>query len=456
MPQPLTSSRFTSLAYLGDASLLVFNSKTGGLGRVRAEDADWVRDALRPSALTEDTASPLTQQLISGGFLVRSQEQEAREVEDAYLQKYADDYLHLVLMPTEQCNFRCTYCYEAFLRKAMTADVQEAIARHVEAQEGLNALDVNWFGGEPLLEPEIVMSVSRRLAHICASRGTSFTASMTTNGSLLTPGLLDGLVAAGVRTYQITLDGLAPDHDCRRLGADGDPTFDAIMSNLIAAKSSDLNFFIMLRHNFDPENLGRIESFLDRLAELFAGDPRFGTFFHAIGRWGGPHDDQLSVCEGREKAEALVRAQSLAASRGFRDGVMVGEFRPNGFACYASNPRSFVVGPTGELYKCTVELDSYDRNIVGQLLPSGEMSLDWRRMALWTETNGRQIGGKCSNCHFSPACHGAVCPKEWMDTAGVDVECPPHKSTIRSALPLLQIQSSLPEPPVPRATISAD
>lgn len=25
-----------------------------------------------------------------------------------------NDVLHLILLPTEQCNFRCTYCYEDF------------------------------------------------------------------------------------------------------------------------------------------------------------------------------------------------------------------------------------------------------------------------------------------------------------------------------------------------------
>ena len=31
----------------------------------------------------------------------------------------SDRYLHLILFPTEQCNFRCTYCYEDFEAKQM-------------------------------------------------------------------------------------------------------------------------------------------------------------------------------------------------------------------------------------------------------------------------------------------------------------------------------------------------
>jgi uncharacterized protein len=31
--------------------------------------------------------------------------------------------LHLILMPTEACNFRCVYCYETFALKEMKPDV---------------------------------------------------------------------------------------------------------------------------------------------------------------------------------------------------------------------------------------------------------------------------------------------------------------------------------------------
>jgi sulfatase maturation enzyme AslB (radical SAM superfamily) len=35
----------------------------------------------------------------------------------------ANDQLHLVVMPTEACNFRCTYCYEDFRYTRMEPEV---------------------------------------------------------------------------------------------------------------------------------------------------------------------------------------------------------------------------------------------------------------------------------------------------------------------------------------------
>ena len=41
----------------------------------------------------------------------------------------ASNLLHLILMPTEQCNFRCTYCYEDFAHDRMSPRVVAGIKR---------------------------------------------------------------------------------------------------------------------------------------------------------------------------------------------------------------------------------------------------------------------------------------------------------------------------------------
>ena len=110
----------------------------------------------------------------------------------------------------------------------------------------------------------------------------------------------------------------------------------------------------------------------------------------------------------------------------------------------ATRARSFVIGSDGTVYKCTVELDYHERNKVGQLRTDGVMDLDWSRMALWCETDGMETGKKCTTCWFSPSCHGAICPKEWMDDN--DVFCPPAKQTIKDTLLFLRQESALAGP----------
>ncbi|HEY6572205.1 MAG TPA: hypothetical protein VI198_02705, partial [Candidatus Eisenbacteria bacterium] len=40
--------------------------------------------------------------------------------------------LHLILLPTEACNFRCVYCYEAFRLKRMEPSVVAGVKRLLE------------------------------------------------------------------------------------------------------------------------------------------------------------------------------------------------------------------------------------------------------------------------------------------------------------------------------------
>lgn len=447
----VTPSRFNSLAHRDDGSMLLFNSRTGAFGLVESDDVERATRALKVGTWSELSDHDLLQDLHAAGFLVKSRSAEEQEVDRQYAEKYGEQYLHLILLPTEQCNFRCVYCYEEFKRGAMDQSTQDGLVHLVSRQPELTQLDVNWFGGEPLLaSADVVLPLSRRLRAAAAGLGASVAFSMTTNGYLLVPEMFHDCLDVGVSTFQISLDGLKEEHDCKRVSVDGEGTYEVIMDNLRAMRTTDRDFLVMLRHNFDPASLARLGPFLDMLADEFAGDTRFATFFHAIGKWGGPNDDDLEVCEGRAAAHALIDAQRLAIERGFRDGVMVNQFRPNGFTCYAGDPRSFVVGPTGELYKCTVELDTQQRNVVGQLHDDGGLTIDWARLSLWTETNGRMADTKCGTCHFAPACHGAVCPQEWMDSNLQDVGCPPHKQVIRESLPLLYEQMSMPQPPVTR------
>jgi uncharacterized protein len=435
------ASRFVSLSFDDDGSLIVHSSRTGAIGVVPPDQAEAARRALLPGVVTRAPLAGVLADLAGGGLLVPSGMDETQLVHDSYLQRYDHTTLHLIIMPTEHCNFRCVYCYESFLRGEMSPAIQDGIRRFVRSQQDLERLDVHWFGGEPLLAPGVVSELTGWFGEHTRQHGIAFDSGATTNGSLLTPEVADRIIPLGVRTFQITLDGVEHDHDLRRRGAHGEKTFQSIIDNLRHLRDSSYDFRVMLRHNFDPDSVRRLDRYLAMISEEFAGDPRFTTHWAAIGRWGGPNDADLLVCEGRSASHAILDARRAAAAAGFRDEALVASLQPNGSVCYAADPRSFVIGSDGGLYKCTVELDYHDRNQVGRLRPDGVMELDWHKMALWCETDGMETGKKCTSCWFSPGCHGATCPKEWMDHG--DAGCPPAKQMIGETLRFIRSESLL-------------
>ena len=97
----------------------------------------------------------ICQQLYQAGIIL-----DIEEDEDAlYDAKFYDTTLskswELIIMPTQQCNFRCKYCYEdtEFMSKGEMSEASEtSILKYVQKNAIYHSkLRVSWFGGEPLL-----------------------------------------------------------------------------------------------------------------------------------------------------------------------------------------------------------------------------------------------------------------------------------------------------------------
>ena len=174
------------------------------------------------------------------------------------------------ICPTMGCNFDCPYCFENHGRGKMKPAVQDdivALAERMFEASGSKKIHVSWFGGEPLLAPGVIESLSERLMALTRERGGSYEASIITNGYLLTQEIVDMLERCNVRTAQITIDGLGATHDATRRLANGGPTFERITGNLRDLK---IPFEISVRHNVHEGNkaeMGELKSFLEELAE---------------------------------------------------------------------------------------------------------------------------------------------------------------------------------------------
>lgn len=300
----------------------------------------------------------------------------AAALNEEILESLRTDFMHLTVMPTEKCNFRCTYCYEDFVRGAMSATTVEAVKRLISSRwPDLRHLHISWFGGEPLNASRIVFDI---MDHVARTRPSNcaVVSDMTTNAFNLRREMLEKLVGSGVTAYQITLDGASQDHDSRRLQANGQGSFERIWQNLIAARASDLDFAIMLRVHVDRHTLARLPAFLAQLADAFGDDPRFSVFVRPIARLGGVNDARLAVL-GRRQREALDGLMAQGEARGLR---IVGRDAPR--VCYAAKPNALVIRSDGTLAKCTVAFD-LGTNKVGSLNPDGTVSIDVEKVRAW-------------------------------------------------------------------------
>lgn len=290
--------------------------------------------------------------------------------------------MHLVLFATEACNCRCTYCYQDFQLGRMRPAVVRGLKRLLASRaDGLEQLEISWFGGEPLLARDVIEEVMTHVHELAATRPLQVSASITTNALPMTRPVLARLLQLGVRTYQIALDGVAEDHDRRRVLAGGKGgTFARIWENITAMREREEPFFVTLDVHVDEANLAGIPALLDDCHEAFGGDPRFQVDVRQISRYGGPNDDELPVIHGSDPR--LIALQERARELGLvrPPGEGDGQYA---HVCYASTATSFVVRADGRLNKCSIAL-SHPANQVGQLREDGTVAIESPRMHAWT------------------------------------------------------------------------
>jgi uncharacterized protein len=288
--------------------------------------------------------------------------------------------LHLILMPTEACNFRCVYCYETFQMKRMHPWVVTGVKRLLERRApGLLRLTLSWFGGEPLLATDVIEDIMKHVAGLRAMLpALSVASDITTNAYLLDHASADRLLDLGITQYQISFDGPREWHDRKRVRPGGRGTFDCIWANLMALRDLERPFRVTVRLHVDRENEAALPGFLDELAAGIGGDGRFELFVRALGRFGGPNDGTLPTFDAEGAREAVRRLGSEAVSRGLRLKPA-----PQGTAvCYAAHGNSFLIRADGTLNKCTLALE-HPGNRVGRLREDGSVEIDQERILPW-------------------------------------------------------------------------
>jgi uncharacterized protein len=292
----------------------------------------------------------------------------------------SNEILHLVLLPTEACNFRCVYCYEDFRYKRMEPWVVRGVKELVRRRSAsLSHLTISWFGGEPLLARDVIEDVMEGVCEVSRIHpGIRVRSDATTNGYLLTRRVAERLLDLGVSTYQISFDGPREYHDRKRVLAGGKGTFDRIWANLLALRELDRDFTITIRVHVDRTNAGAIPQFIDQCAAEFGGDARFEMFIRGLSRLGGPNDADLSIFEKEEGEAVYEELRGYARSRRLRTMSALS----SDYVCYAARANSFVVRANGRLNKCTVALE-HPNNQVGRIREDGTVEIDPSKMVQW-------------------------------------------------------------------------
>lgn len=247
--------------------------------------------------ILDETAYRLLQQMSDGGCfsdqtfsqgLNEEQRQAFEELKALYEQKllfsedsYREfaDHWHkqsvvkaMCLHIAHDCNLRCKYCFAdtgAFSheRSLMSEEVgKKAIDFVIRNSGNRRNIEIDFFGGEPLMNFEVVKKIVAYADEQGAKHGKNFRYTITTNGILLDDEKMD-YINQHMSNVVLSIDGRKEVNDENRKSPNGKGCYDVIVPKFqkIAQQRGQDNYYV--RGTFTAENLDFAEDVL-HLADL--------------------------------------------------------------------------------------------------------------------------------------------------------------------------------------------
>lgn len=401
----MKKSRYANIIR-GEHTYLIHQALYGGIIRVSDEDAKAFLDMIDSTPHFDvDENNNLARSLIIMHMIVDDDVQEDNLANYHYSQ-LQQKTLRIIPFVTNQCNFRCVYCYEEHVSNRMSDEIYDEMLSAIEQlieKHSYKQVQIAYFGGEPLLEYEAICKFSNRVNSLAKRKGIRSVGGMTTNGYLLSIDRLKKLVEQNITEYMVTVDGLAKTHNRQRPLVGGRESWSTVVGNLLAARDSDLPFHIVIRTNFDEEISENVDEYLSFLADNFKDDPRFGYHFEAVKKLGGENDENLDVVTDEADSSFVIMRKAREFGLDLKKDAPF--LNPFGAVCYAAKNDCIAVDYDGTLKKCTVCLDD-PINRVGQL-KDGRFNINDSCMSVWTSDS---LDDACKTCKILPICYGRKCP----------------------------------------------
>jgi len=312
---------------------------------------------------------------------------------------FADKSYRLTINPTLNCNFSCWYCYEMHTKKHMSRSVMDATLKYIEyliTDVKINHLNLDWFGGEPLLCYKTVMKpLACAAKELCDKNNVSFQSDITTNGYLITPDMIPFFKMINMQAFQITLDGEKEQHDKTRCSKKGLPSYDKIVSNicLLANELNPKN--LALRINYTQNSFDGIFEIIDS----FPIDVRNKITVLLQQVWQDKDNCKSNI---KDFEEAKLRFEKA----GFNVDKNILNIK--GYTCYADIYHQALINYDGRIFKCTAR--NFEKEIEDGNL-TNEGTIIWNNSLSKKLSKSTFENNKCLECKYLPVCFGPCSQK---------------------------------------------
>lgn len=295
--------------------------------------------------------------------------------------RFQSDTFHIMIIVTNGCNFRCSYCVQEHESIALSDASAEKILALIDKESKIvKRVKITWFGGEPLLQYERIRQMMEMTSEICEKNHCMIEAGMVSNGYLLDKDRIADLKRLHFNMLQITLDGDRESHNTRRFLANGDGTYDMVVGHILMAAEAGIP--LILRINVDNDNIEKACTVLEQIPE--------------------EHRENVIV----SVANLYQATEKISPYKIYKKAIGMGfayKARENVFmACQVCLMNGVVIDATGKIIVCANARQ--EEKELGYIGSNGEMVIQNTALYYKLKTVSALQNQECRECKELPFC----------------------------------------------------
>ncbi len=316
------------------------------------------------------------------------------------------------------CNFKCIYCYEGGMKGSLYMSDKTAglLIDFIKSKftPNMKNININFYGGEPLLSLELIKSISAKIKSFTESSGAQYTFTLVTNGSLFKRRVAEELASLGLKGIKTTIDGPPEIHNTCRPFKSGAGSFDTIIINIkdtwdIVKISIGGNYregtyekYPLLFHHFEKEGL--------------TPEKIYDMSFYPVMKNPSDISSSIDFTDGFMSLNEpwLIKASIHSREEIFKRGYNTPKLTPS--LCQIEMNNYFVVNYDGAIFKCPSFIGRNNFEI-GNLSEGVTDYSQSHKLGIWRND-------KCEKCEYLPLCFGGCRYMSYVRDGNIDsVDC---------------------------------
>lgn len=340
-----------------------------------------------PNSTYVNTEKEILNVLKNEKFIIDELDSELLEIITNYKISLEADFT-IAIAPTLNCNFSCSYCYQNKNSSFLNTENADVIISFIKKLY-LQKINLQWIGGEPLLNKDMIYYISKKLKEI------PYNSTLYTNAYLLDSALVNDLMDLKINEVYLTIDGNEEEHNKRRNINGKLSTYSTIKKNIEKIiERYDSKIRIVIKTNLDKTNAPTYNELINDFRHL-KNKIRF-NYTPAYIKENMACSDKYF--QPKEFSRINNTIYQLLLKKGFAT-YKLPDLKYKGCPAYG---QSIAFDPDGNVYKC-IEGIGTKNYIIGKILEKRIVFND--KVTLWNNYDISQ-NKKCTRCKYLPICMG--------------------------------------------------